>query len=73
MHMVMCLCCFNTQPPEGGWILNRLPVATTLAVSTHSRLKAAGAAESCPPVPTCVSTHSRLKAAGKFRGSFVII
>ena len=33
--------CFNTQPPEGGWLL---PKAAWLGadVSTHSRLKAAG-------------------------------
>ena len=33
--------CFNTQPPEGGWVLGgaRHPRAH---VSTHSRLKAAG-------------------------------
>ena len=33
--------CFNTQPPEGGWLL----IVQTLlrySVSTHSRLKAAG-------------------------------
>ena len=41
-----CFCgrtCFNTQPPEGGW---RQPRRThpPLRVSTHSRLKAAGAA-----------------------------
>ena len=32
---------FNTQPPEGGWLL---PAAIGIAVkvSTHSRLKAAG-------------------------------
>ena len=34
---------FNTQPPEGGW--HTLPLTAVLAweVSTHSRLKAAGA------------------------------
>ena len=35
-------CCFNTQPPEGGWCDtgNRLMVSEP--VSTHSRPKAAG-------------------------------
>ena len=32
---------FNTQPPEGGWIMTSLKVSA-LDVSTHSRLKAAG-------------------------------
>ena len=33
--------CFNTQPPEGGW-LTFLPPEGVSIVSTHSRLKAAG-------------------------------
>ena len=36
------LACFNTQPPEGGW-LNAENISYLLNVSTHSRLKAAGA------------------------------
>ena len=45
MHMVTCLCCFNTQPPEGGW--RRSAVSSrSITVSTHSRLKAAGDLES---------------------------
>ena len=32
---------FNTQPPEGGWI-NHSVFSDHKAVSTHSRLKAAG-------------------------------
>ena len=35
--------CFNTQPPEGGWTLARRLKSTDIDVSTHSRLKAAGA------------------------------
>ena len=33
--------CFNTQPPEGGWLVHRASFIGT-AVSTRSRLKAAG-------------------------------
>ena len=33
---------FNTQPPEGGWASAR-PASLPIDVSTHSRLKAAGA------------------------------
>ncbi len=33
--------CFNSQPPEGGWEVNRTVMAAML-VSTHSRPKAAG-------------------------------
>ena len=32
---------FNTQPPEGGWPI-RLSISCSVAVSTHSRPKAAG-------------------------------
>ena len=34
--------CFNTQPPEGGWVAFFAPVAAYADVSTHSRPKAAG-------------------------------
>ena len=55
--------CFNTQPPKGGWT-GGIPPLIGVAVSTHSRLKAAGRYLSgfCPTWG--VSTHSRLKAAG---------
>ena len=33
---------FNTQPPEGGWLLRLSMILKTSVVSTHSRLKAAG-------------------------------
>ena len=33
---------FNTQPPEGGWVQVVSPHDDVGAVSTHSRLKAAG-------------------------------
>ena len=33
---------FNTQPPEGGWVRN-IYFTISNSVSTHSRLKAAGA------------------------------
>ena len=35
------LCGFNTQPPEGGWVVARLRLLEH-EVSTHSRPKAAG-------------------------------
>ena len=34
---------FNTQPPEGGWVIVRVADSKNTEVSTHSRLKAAGA------------------------------
>ena len=54
---------FNTQPPEGGWVL---PFESwpKVIVSTHSRPKAAGLVISLSGVPWLVSTHSRPKAAG---------
>ncbi len=54
---------FNTQPPEGGWIVE-LAVMAGIDVSTHSRPKAAGKASGCNIVNQEVSTHSRPKAAG---------
>ena len=54
---------FNTQPPEGGWIFQRVLFFRT-AVSTHSRPKAAGAFIDQISFSFHVSTHSRPKAAG---------
>ena len=63
MVLVIDLNCFNTQPPEGGWpVFERL--FSHYEVSTHSRLKAAGAANKKLIQLGRVSTHSRLKAAG---------
>ena len=58
--------CFNTQPPKGGW-LNQNSVSKPTKVSTHSRLKAAGARGDTQTQAMWVSTHSRLKAAGFLR------
>ena len=55
--------CFNTQPPKGGWLPTGIN-QNRLAVSTHSRLKAAGFRSSLKMATIQVSTHSRLKAAG---------
>ena len=33
---------FNTQPPEGGWVLQVAGQERRIVVSTHSRPKAAG-------------------------------
>ena len=57
------LCCFNTQPPEGGWAVLFFG-ACKRAVSTHSRPKAAGVYIPRFCEQTGVSTHSRPKAAG---------
>ena len=35
--------CFNTQPPEGGWMKKTMIKTFYINVSTHSRPKAAGA------------------------------
>ena len=43
---------FNTQPPEGGWPCQPHDAAQRLAVSTHSRLKAAGFISSSSDTPT---------------------
>ena len=55
-------CGFNTQPPEGGCKVTATPDKCD-AVSTHSRPKAAAAAETYIASRDAVSTHSRPKAA----------
>ena len=40
--------CFNTQPPEGGWVSEANRPRTSSAVSTHSRPKAAGVVRLLP-------------------------
>ena len=57
------LFCFNTQPPEGGWLFTKR-FRESHRVSTHSRPKAAGTGSSDETPETIVSTHSRPKAAG---------
>ena len=48
---------FNTQPPEGGWDRTRW-LKNTLAVSTHSRPKAAGSCVAPVPLPPlCFNTQ----------------
>ena len=61
--------CFNTQPPEGGWLVCKVISYKLLFVSTHSRPKAAG--NPCRNVKkhSKVSTHSRPKAAGEWQDS----
>ena len=39
--------CFNSQPPEGGWLVARRPNGLFNFVSTHSRPKAAGRVSFC--------------------------
>ena len=55
---------FNTQPPEGGWLTERIRVTLINNVSTHSRPKAAGLSLLELLGDVEVSTHSRPKAAG---------
>ena len=59
---ILTICCFNTQPPEGG-CNNQSFASRILLVSTHSRPKAAawGIVKILPK--SLVSTHSRPKAA----------
>ena len=54
---------FNTQPPKGGWHDDAGGIAASIAVSTHSRLKAAAWRFHLFSLRAAVSTHSRLKAA----------
>ena len=42
-NIMSTICGFNTQPPEGGWAFDAEGFADADDVSTHSRLKAAGA------------------------------
>ena len=61
--------CFNTQPPEGGWVDVGDGVDCGV-VSTHSRPKAAGSGFRRLLHLDWVSTHSRPKAAGIFDWSY---
>ena len=58
---------FNTQPPEGGWTGAVDGAYQFVAVSTHSRPKAAGEVAKQSAAAAEVSTHSRPKAAGNSR------
>ena len=55
--------CFNTQPPEGGWVIDICNLALS-HVSTRSRPKAAGFSGALLFTTEEVSTRSRPKAAG---------
>ena len=55
---------FNTQPPEGGWVIESAKQRSNATVSTHSRPKAAGGFYTSFEMYATVSTHSRPKAAG---------
>ena len=56
--------CFNTQPPEGGWVLQTSRNCLRPSVSTLSRPKAAGHRHGHFGRLLTVSTLSRPKAAG---------
>ena len=61
---------FNTQPPKGGWGRAMYYGISTVIVSTHSRLKAAGIHQVLHSYKQNVSTHSRLKAAGPYPNTY---
>ena len=50
-------CCFNTQPPEGGWE-NSQDATTKIVVSTHSRPKAAGFLRSANQLKQSMFQHT---------------
>ena len=57
---------FNTQPPEGGWADSRSCFAFSIAVSTHSRPKAAGQKKRANKLPSWfqhTAARRRLAAA----------
>ena len=50
--------CFNTQPPEGGWVGISRSYRPLMTVSTHSRLKAAGCRKFCfSAIQPCFNTQ----------------
>ena len=65
--------CFNTQPPEGGWVICPYIPQSYQAVSTHSRPKAAGTSAKVDILADAVSTHSRPKVAGNLSGIEITI
>ena len=60
----MCYLCFNTQPPEGGWLIAKL-TPTNLAQFQHTAARRRlGCNSRYVQRSRIVSTHSRPKAAG---------
>ena len=58
------LACFNTQPPEGGWVNGRNTItANSKFQHTAARRRLESTSLLCRVI-TAVSTHSRPKAAG---------
>ena len=60
--------CFNSQPPEGGCTHSIDLMRNIVAVSTHSRSKAAALCRHHRQHRMAVSTHSRSKAAARWCG-----
>ena len=56
--------CFNTQPPEGGWLLRKAQNPTTWSFNTQPP-EGGWVGGRLNPCLISVSTHSRLKAAGE--------
>ena len=60
--------CFNTQPPEGGWLaIGSASVCKRSFQHTAARRRLDSGAQSCALL-NIVSTHSRPKAAGGLNG-----
>ena len=70
--------CFNTQPPEGGWLQFGNATAIEFGVSTHSRPKAAGVCayrnygrvdsfNTQPPEGGWVATSATVVISGRFQ------
>ena len=55
-HLI--LLCFNTQPPEGGWVTAQVLQPDNRYVSTHSRPKAAGLRPWCAIGPIAMFQHT---------------
>ena len=57
--------CFNSQPPEGGWIRNHMRLINALLFQLTAARRRLGVDTGMPFNPYLVSTHSRPKAAGR--------
>ena len=71
----ICNLCFNTQPPEGGWEIIYQPFCFQSLVSTHSRLKAAGASlKSLAPsgFAALISLSSQEKREREYNTAFFV-
>ena len=64
LHLLIFAFCFNTQPPEGGWVILTADIDLTIQFQHTAARRRLASLLSSPLDTVHVSTHSRPKAAG---------